>query len=46
MGLYVDHVLPRILNLACGMKAAEPLRQRVAAGLSGEVDSLGVAVSP
>jgi ubiquinone/menaquinone biosynthesis C-methylase UbiE len=41
MGLYVDHVLPRILNLACGLKTAEPFRQRVAAGLSGEVVEIG-----
>ena len=41
MGLYADHVLPRIVNAACGMKSAEPFRQRVAAGLAGEVVEIG-----
>jgi SAM-dependent methyltransferase len=41
MGLYADHVLPRIVNAACGMKTAEPFRQRVAAGLAGEVVEIG-----
>ena len=41
MGLYRDHVLPRIVNVACGMKASEPLRQRVTEGLHGEVVEIG-----
>jgi SAM-dependent methyltransferase len=41
MGLYADHVLPRIINVACGMRTAEPFRQRVAAGLAGEVVEIG-----
>jgi ubiquinone/menaquinone biosynthesis C-methylase UbiE len=41
MGVYSDHVLPRIINVACGMKNAEPLRQRVCEGLEGEVVELG-----
>ena len=41
MGLYADHVLPRIINLACGMKTADPFRQRVAAGLAGQVVEIG-----
>lgn len=41
MGLYGDHVLPRIINVACGMKTAEPLRQRVCEGLGGEVLEIG-----
>ena len=41
MGLYADNVLPRIVNAACGMKSAEPFRQRVAAGLAGEVVEIG-----
>jgi SAM-dependent methyltransferase len=41
MGLYADRVLPRIINVACGMKTAEPFRQRVAAGLAGEVVEIG-----
>jgi ubiquinone/menaquinone biosynthesis C-methylase UbiE len=41
MGLYGDHVLPRIVNVACGLKNAEPLRQRVCEGLKGEVVEIG-----
>src|SRR6188472_1467659 len=41
MGLYSDHVLPRIINAACGMKAANPYRERVCAGLKGEVIEIG-----
>ncbi|HWJ81655.1 MAG TPA: class I SAM-dependent methyltransferase [Nocardioides sp.] len=41
MGLYGDRVLPRLINLACGAKSADPLRQRVCAGLSGEVVEIG-----
>jgi ubiquinone/menaquinone biosynthesis C-methylase UbiE len=41
MGLYGDHVLPRIVNVACAMKAARPQRQRVCSGLHGEVVELG-----
>ena len=41
MGLYADHVLPRIINVACGMRTAEPFRQRVASGLGGEVVEIG-----
>src|SRR4051794_9818255 len=41
MGLYGDHVLPRIVNVACGLKNAEPLRQRVCEGLEGEVVEIG-----
>jgi ubiquinone/menaquinone biosynthesis C-methylase UbiE len=41
MGAYGDHVLPRIINVACGMKAEKPLRQRVCAGLAGEVVEIG-----
>ena len=41
MGLYGDHVLPRIVNAACGMKAAAPLRERVCRGLGGEVVEIG-----
>jgi ubiquinone/menaquinone biosynthesis C-methylase UbiE len=41
MGLYGDHVLPRIVNAACGMKTVEPLRRRVCAGLEGEVVEIG-----
>jgi SAM-dependent methyltransferase len=41
MGLYGERVLPRIINTVCGTKAVEPLRQRVCAGLSGDVVEIG-----
>ncbi len=41
MGVYGDHVLPRIVNAACGMKASLPLRQRVCERLEGEVIEIG-----
>ena len=41
MGIYGEHILPRIVNAACGMKAAEPLRSRVCEGLHGHVVELG-----
>lgn len=41
MGLYGDHVLPRIINVACGLKAVDPLRQRVCEGLEGDVVEIG-----
>ena len=41
MGLYRDHVLPRIIDATCGLKSAEPLRERVCSGLTGEVLELG-----
>ena len=39
--MYVERVLPRIINVACGAKTANPLRERVCAGLHGEVVELG-----
>ena len=41
MGFYGEQVVPRIINKACGTKAAEPLRRRVCAGLAGDVVELG-----
>jgi len=41
MGCYGEQVLPRIVNVACGMKTVEPLRQRVCEGLAGEVVEIG-----
>jgi ubiquinone/menaquinone biosynthesis C-methylase UbiE len=41
MGIYGDHILPRIVNAACGMKSGDPLRERVCAGLDGEVVEIG-----
>ena len=41
MGVYGDHVLPRIINVACGMKTNRPLRDRVCDGLEGDVVEIG-----
>jgi SAM-dependent methyltransferase len=41
MGIYGERVLPRIINVACGMKAVEPLRRRVCEGLAGAVVEIG-----
>jgi SAM-dependent methyltransferase len=41
IGLYGEHVLPRIVNVACGMKKSLPLRQRVCEGLRGDVVEIG-----
>ena len=41
MGIYAEHVLPRIVNIACGVKAAKPLRSRVCEGLQGQVVEIG-----
>ena len=41
MGLYGDHVLPRIIDIGCGMKVSHPLRRRACAGLAGEVLEIG-----
>src|SRR6476469_2836882 len=41
MGFYGEHIVPRILDKACGLQAATPFRQRVCAGLSGEVVEIG-----
>jgi SAM-dependent methyltransferase len=41
MGVYDQHVLPRIINLACGVKPLRPLRQRACAGLHGQVVEVG-----
>ncbi len=41
MGLYGDHVLPRMLNVLCGLKMNDPLRQRVCDGLEGDVVEIG-----
>ena len=41
MGLYGDQVLPRMIDVLGGMKAAEPQRQRVCDGLAGEVVEIG-----
>jgi SAM-dependent methyltransferase len=41
VGFYREHVLPRVINVACGSSIARPLRQRVCAGLTGEVLEIG-----
>ena len=41
MGLYGERVLPRIIDVACGLKAVEPLRRRACEGLEGEVVEIG-----
>src|SRR5215468_9829980 len=41
MGFYGTAVLPRILNATGGVRALDPLRRRVCAGLAGEVVEIG-----
>ena len=42
MGLYGEHVLPRVIEVRRGRKtSAEPLRRRACAGLAGDVFELG-----
>ena len=41
MGLYGDNVLPRIIDVACGLKTVHPLRQRVCDRLEGSVVEIG-----
>jgi ubiquinone/menaquinone biosynthesis C-methylase UbiE len=41
MGVYGEQIVPRIINLACGLPSNDKLRQRVCAGLSGEVLEIG-----
>lgn len=41
MGAYAEHVLPRIVNRSCGLRELTPLRERVCAGLHGQVVELG-----
>lgn len=41
MGLYVEHVLPRLMARSMETEMLAPLRRRVCAGLSGDVIELG-----
>jgi len=41
MGVYADQVLPRIVDVACGLKPLRPLRSRVCQGLHGRVVEVG-----
>src|ERR671928_1255825 len=41
MGVYTEHVLPRIVDVACNLKEAHPQRRRACDGLAGEVVEIG-----
>lgn len=41
MGVYAEHVVPRIVNVACGLRELKPLRERACAGLRGRVVEIG-----
>jgi ubiquinone/menaquinone biosynthesis C-methylase UbiE len=41
VGIYDDQVLPRIINVVCGMKSLRQYRQRVCEGLHGRVLEVG-----
>jgi len=41
MGIYTEHVLPRLVNVTCGAKRSRPLRHRVCEGLHGRVLEIG-----
>ncbi|MCM2419420.1 class I SAM-dependent methyltransferase [Streptomyces sp. RKAG293] len=41
MGIYAEQVVPRIINVACGVKVTVPLRRRVCEGLEGEIVEIG-----
>jgi ubiquinone/menaquinone biosynthesis C-methylase UbiE len=41
VGIYGEHVLPRMVNYACGLKTVDPLRRRVCEGLEGDVVEIG-----
>lgn len=41
MGWYSERILPHIINKACASSDLSPLRQRVCAGLQGEVLEIG-----
>src|SRR5215213_2801300 len=41
MGVCGDHVLPRLIDVACNMKESVPQRQRACEGLAGEVVEIG-----
>jgi SAM-dependent methyltransferase len=40
-GFYADQVLPRIIDVTCGVARGHPQRRRVCAGLRGEVLEIG-----
>ncbi|WP_228552047.1 hypothetical protein [Mumia zhuanghuii] len=41
MGWYREHVVPRIVDVACGTKNTDASRERVCTGLSGDVVEIG-----
>ena len=41
MGVYSEQVLPRIIHVACNLKASVPQRRRVCGGLAGDVVEIG-----
>ena len=41
MGIYAEHVLPRLVNVVCGMEVAREQRQRVCERLHGQVVEVG-----
>lgn len=41
MGFYADQVVPRLVNVACGMSMTESSRTRTCAGLHGRVVEIG-----
>jgi SAM-dependent methyltransferase len=41
MGLYGEHVLPRIIDVVCNLKVAREQRSRVCEGLAGDVVEIG-----
>jgi ubiquinone/menaquinone biosynthesis C-methylase UbiE len=41
VGWYGEHVVPRLVDVVCGMKSSDEHRRRVCEGLSGEVVEIG-----
>jgi ubiquinone/menaquinone biosynthesis C-methylase UbiE len=41
VGVYEDRVVPRLLNVLCGVKPLRQLRRRVCSGLTGDVVEIG-----
>lgn len=41
MGFYSEHIVPRMVNVVCGNKELRQYRDRVCAGLTGEVVEIG-----
>jgi ubiquinone/menaquinone biosynthesis C-methylase UbiE len=41
VGVYTEHVLPRIVDVACNVKQAQAQRRRLCEGLFGEVVEIG-----